>query len=476
MTNQELKSRLSFLILGQRGGQNRIQIINALKERPYNLNQLAELMNVNYRTIKHHADMLQKHEIITASHTGGYGQVFFLAPDLEKNMPMFEDIVQKLHAVTTSPKFFQNVMEQTTDAIAIVDKKLEVLFWNESAVLLFGRKKEEVLGKPLEVFKDPAELKHAISHIVEGKHMVYFSTEAHDCTGRALTVEVTVDGIKDDNNQLVGFSVLTTDITERRQNEERMAYQASLLALVNDAVIAMDAQLRITFWNKAAEAIYGYKASEVIGKVLKDILKTEHIGMTQKQFHKQLDKAGRFKGELTHRCKDGRLIPILANMTVIKDETGKITGFLTVNMDLTEDKKAQQEINKMASFPAINPNPIFELDGKNRMTFNNSALVKVTKELGVGLNGLCPPDPKDLIQRLMARPDKPLYIEVQVKDMFFGESVHLAPEEDRLRIYAWDITELKKSRNELRRQKAHLEKMVKERCGDLEKKTEQKKS
>jgi PAS domain S-box-containing protein len=456
LTTQELKSRLSFLILGQRGGQNRIQIINALKERPYNLNQLAELMNVNYRTIKHHADMLQKHEIITASNTGGYGQVFFLAPDLERNLPIYEEIVQKLQAVTTSPKFFQNVLEQTTDAIAIIDKKLEVFFWNESAVMLFGRKKEEVLGKPLEVFKDPSELKHALSHIIEGKHMVYFTAEAVDSTGKELTVEVTVDGIKDDENKLVGFSVLTTDITEQRSAEEKMAYQASLLARVNDAVIATDAQMKITFWNKAAETIYGYKASEVLGRSTREVLKAVYPGKTPKQLISMINKAGQFKGEVTQLCKDGRRIPVLARLSVIKDETGKITGYVTVNADLTEEKKAQEEIDKMASFPAINPNPVFELDMRKKITFSNSSLKKVTEELGVGQNALCPPNPKDLLQALRSRPEKPIYIEVQVKDLFFGESVHLAPEGDRLRVYAWDITEEKISQQALKINEARL--------------------
>ena len=456
LTTQELKSRLSFLILGQRGGQNRVQIINALRDRPYNLNQLAELMNVNYRTIKHHTDMLQKHEIITASHTGGYGQVFFISPDLEKNLPMFEEIVHKLQAVTTSPKFFQNILEQTTDAIAIVDKKLEVLFWNESAELLYGHKKEEVLGKPLEVFKGHTELKDAIKSIEGGKHMVYFSTQAHDSSGKELIVEVTVDGIKDDNSQLAGFSVLTTDITDRRRSEEKLAYQASLLSLVNDAIIATDAEFKITFWNKAAETIYGFKASEVLGKSTKDVLKLEYPGRSYKQLIANINKAGHFKGEVTQQCKDGRRLPILAHLTVIKDDTGKIAGYLTVNSDLTEEKKAQQKIDQMASFPAINPNPIFEIDRKGRMTFHNVALERITEELEVSLNALCPPKAQDLIGRLKSRPDKPLLIEVQVKDMIFGESVHLAPEGDRLRVYAWDITEQKRTEVALKISEARL--------------------
>jgi predicted transcriptional regulator len=142
-----LKQTLSYLILGQKGGENRIQIINLLQERPYNLNQMSEILQLNYRTIKHHIDTLLKNDLVNSSHTGSYGEVYFLSPQMEGNTEILEDIIKKFYTsnklrdFTSSPKLFQNAMEQVNDVIIIINKEGQIFFWNESAEKLFGHKK-----------------------------------------------------------------------------------------------------------------------------------------------------------------------------------------------------------------------------------------------------------------------------------------------------------------------------------------------
>jgi len=90
-----LKYLLGWLIAGTRGGVTRAQIIKALKETPQNANQLANLLQMDYRTIRHHLEVLQKNRIVTS--TGDrYGITYFLSPEMEENYALFEEIWKKI--------------------------------------------------------------------------------------------------------------------------------------------------------------------------------------------------------------------------------------------------------------------------------------------------------------------------------------------------------------------------------------------
>jgi len=70
-------------------------MIEALREAPRNANQLATLLGMDYRTIRHHIDVLEKNKIITSA-GGGYGTTYFLSPVMEENYALFEEIVKKI--------------------------------------------------------------------------------------------------------------------------------------------------------------------------------------------------------------------------------------------------------------------------------------------------------------------------------------------------------------------------------------------
>jgi DNA-binding transcriptional ArsR family regulator len=86
-----VKQILWWLIAGSKGGMNRARIIMALQKRPYNANQLTQMFGLDYKTIRHHLDVLKKHHVITS--TGEeYGTMYFLSEQMKTRYEDFMEI------------------------------------------------------------------------------------------------------------------------------------------------------------------------------------------------------------------------------------------------------------------------------------------------------------------------------------------------------------------------------------------------
>lgn len=92
---RSLKYLLGWLIAGTRGGPTRAKIILALKETPQNANQLATLLKMDYKTMRHHLEVLEKNKMIT-SVGDRYAATYFLSQTLEDNYVLFEEIMNKI--------------------------------------------------------------------------------------------------------------------------------------------------------------------------------------------------------------------------------------------------------------------------------------------------------------------------------------------------------------------------------------------
>ncbi len=90
-----MKRLLWWLLAGTKGGINRAHIIKALKDRPFNANQLAELLKLDYKTIRHHLKVLQDNRVIVTQGEG-YSMMYFLSREFEDNYVTFEEIWNKI--------------------------------------------------------------------------------------------------------------------------------------------------------------------------------------------------------------------------------------------------------------------------------------------------------------------------------------------------------------------------------------------
>jgi DNA-binding transcriptional ArsR family regulator len=91
LPDEDLRRVLWYVLGGARGGENRARIIHELSIRPLNLNQLAEKLGVDYRTVMHHSDVLKANSLVVTQGEK-YGAMYFLSPRLQAGMEIFNQI------------------------------------------------------------------------------------------------------------------------------------------------------------------------------------------------------------------------------------------------------------------------------------------------------------------------------------------------------------------------------------------------
>ena len=90
-----MEQALWYLFAGTRGGETRARIVRALSERPRNANQIAEAIEMDYNTVRHHLEMLTEHNVVESGENE-YGKLYFLTDRFERHREEFENILDKV--------------------------------------------------------------------------------------------------------------------------------------------------------------------------------------------------------------------------------------------------------------------------------------------------------------------------------------------------------------------------------------------
>lgn len=156
--------------------------------------------------------------------------------------------------------------------------------------------------------------------------------------GTSIFIRENARAFKDAKNSILFYEGSFEDITEGKQAQERLRYQASLLNNISDAVISTDLDFNILSWNKAAGDIYGWRENEVLGKTSGEVLQTEYDSNQKEVVLDKFMKEGKWQGEVLQKRKDGKILNIFVSVTLLKDSKDNPVTTLAVNRDVTESK------------------------------------------------------------------------------------------------------------------------------------------
>ncbi len=137
------------------------------------------------------------------------------------------------------------------------------------------------------------------------------------------------------------------DITDRREAEERVLFQAHLLEQVQAAIIATDARGKVTHWNEHAERLYGFSREEAMGRDITELTIGPAEAEAAQEIMERLWAGGTWDGEFVVKRKDGSTFPAHVTDSLIRDTKGKPVGIVGVSTDITERKRLEESLREI---------------------------------------------------------------------------------------------------------------------------------
>jgi PAS domain S-box-containing protein len=267
-----------------------------------------------------------------------------------------EDAAHHIHSLSEDGRYRLLVEAVTDYAIYMLDPAGIITSWNPGAQRFKGYTANEIVGKHFSQFysdEDRAKgiperaLKTAAS---EGK----FENEGWRIRkdGTRFWAYVVIDPIRTPDGKIVGYAKITRDLTERRAAEEalrRSEEQFRLLVqgVTDYAIYMLDKEGHVTNWNLGAQRIKGYMPAEIIGKHFSQFYSLED--RLAREPEEALDRArreGRIEREGWRVRKDGTQFWAHVIIDAIRDDHGELIGYAKITRDITERRKAQQELER----------------------------------------------------------------------------------------------------------------------------------
>jgi PAS domain S-box-containing protein len=238
------------------------------------------------------------------------------------------------------------IVESSHDAIISKDLNGIINSWNKGAERIFGFEAAEVIGRPITILIPPNlqnEEVQILERLRRGERIDHFDTIRRRKDGTLLNISLTISPIKNERGEVVGASKIARDITEQKEAQREIRFQAHLLNAVEQAVIATDLTGTIIYWNSFAEKLYGWSREEALGSNVLEITPTQVLRDQAEDILLSLQKGQGWSGEFTVQRRDGSEFPAMVTDSPIFSDKGELIGIVGVSVDNTERRQAEEE-------------------------------------------------------------------------------------------------------------------------------------
>jgi PAS domain S-box-containing protein len=303
------------------------------------------------------------------------------------------ELAQRLKAeaqLAAEKELLATTLTSIGDAVIVTDEKGMVISLNGEAEHLTGWRSEEASGKPLaEVFQIVNEQnRESVENPVEkvlrlgtvtglANHTVVISKDGHE-----TAIDDSAAPIRHDNGPILGVVLVFRDVTEQRRAQQDRARLAAIVEYSGDAILTKDLKGIISTWNDSAQKLFGYEATEIIGKPVTELIPPEFLRQEEEIIERLTQGQSSEWLETVRVTKDGRRISVLLTTSPLKNADGAIIGASKIIRDITDLVKAREDLVREKELLATTLTSIGDAvivtDDQGKVTFLNHEAERLT--------------------------------------------------------------------------------------------------
>ncbi len=271
-------------------------------------------------------------------------------------------IRQAQQELRISEKRIRAILENASDGIIAIDQHGAIELFSPAAEAMFGYEGSEVMGKNVNILMpEPMKSEHdryIANFLRDGRGKRdgnSLESLGRRKDGSTFQIEISVGALSFQGKYM--FTGIVRDITERKENENRLLLAKQVIENASEAILVTDANAVITDVNPAYEKISGYSRAEVLGKSPNITKSGRHSPEFYQKMWQKISDTGSWSGEIWDRRKSGEIFPKWLSITAIKNSSGTVHNYVGLFMDISQQKAAEEKLEKLAFYDPLTQLP-----------------------------------------------------------------------------------------------------------------------